>query len=123
MAKIFLIIGAICAFLSVGFGAFGAHALRDHISREMLDVYHTGVQYQFFHAIGLLIVGILALHFPQSGLLRWSGWLMLAGIILFSGSLYALSISGVRWLGAITPFGGISFLISWILLVILAIRV
>lgn len=122
MARIFLFLGAINAFLSVAFGAFGAHALRGHISPEMLDVYHTGDHYQFLHALGLILIGILAIHFPDSGLLRWSGWLMFLGIILFSGSLYILAMTGITWLGAITPVGGTAFLVSWILLAIMALK-
>ncbi len=123
MARIFLFLGAINAFLSVALGAFGAHALRGRLTPEMLDIYHTSVQYQIFHAIGLIVIGILALHFPNSGLLRWSGWLMFFGIVVFSGSLYVLAVTGVTWLGAITPIGGTAFLVSWLLLAIMALKV
>jgi uncharacterized membrane protein YgdD (TMEM256/DUF423 family) len=97
-------------------GAFGAHALRERLSTEMLNVWHTAVEYHFIHALGLLIVSTLILHFPTSNLLRWSGWLMFAGIVLFSGSLYALALTGTRVLGAITPFGGVLFIVAWALL-------
>ena len=84
----------------------------------MLTVYQTGVHYHLFHALGLLAVGLVATQISGSAYLKWSGWLMLVGIILFSGSLYLLSVSGLRWLGMITPFGGISFIIAWILFVV-----
>ncbi|MDR8392486.1 DUF423 domain-containing protein [Aliifodinibius sp. S!AR15-10] len=116
MSKLFLSIGSICAALAVILGAFGAHALKSNLAADMLEIFETGVQYHFYHALGLLAVGFLAIHYPESGYLKWSGWLMLAGIIIFSGSLYILSISGVRWLGAITPIGGVSFIAAWLLL-------
>ena len=115
-AKTFLVLGALCAMLAVMLGAFGAHALRSRLPPELLAVFHTGVQYHFWHALGLLAIGLVLLHAPGSALVRWAGWLMLAGIVVFSGSLYALSISGARWLGAITPLGGLSFIAAWALL-------
>ena len=117
-AKLFLILGSFNAALVVLLGAFGAHALKARLSTEMLAVYQTGVHYHLFHALGLLAVGLVATQVTDSSYLRWSGWLMLVGIILFSGSLYLMSVSGLRWLGMITPFGGISFIIAWILFVI-----
>lgn len=114
--------GAIGMALAVIFGAFGAHALRSRISAEMLEVFQTGVEYQVYHTLGLLAVGILAIHFPDSVYLKWSGWLMLAGIVIFSGSLYLLSTSGISWLGAVTPVGGISFILAWVLLAIALIK-
>lgn len=115
-AKLFLILGALNAFLAVLLGAFGAHALKARLTADMMTVFHTGNQYHFYHALGLLLVGLVAVQLPDSALLRAAGWLMLAGIALFSGSLYVLAISGVRWLGAITPFGGMAFLAAWLLL-------
>lgn len=100
--------------LAVLLGAFGAHSLKKILSGEMLAIYETGVTYHFYHAIGLLVIGIAARYLPGSTLLSWSGWLMLAGIVLFSGSLYLLSISGTRWLGAVTPVGGLCFIAAWI---------
>ena len=94
----------------------GAHALRSRLPPELLAVFHTGVQYHFWHALGLLAIGLVLLHAPGSAPVRWAGWLMLAGIVVFSGSLYVLSISGARWLGAITPLGGLSFIAAWALL-------
>lgn len=117
-AKLFLILGGINAALVVMLGAFGAHGLKTKISAEMLVVYQTGVHYHLFHALGLLSVGLVAMQIADSVYLKWSGWLMLAGILLFSGSLYVLSVSGLRWLGAITPFGGFSFIVAWVLFVV-----
>ena len=117
MPKTFLILGAINAFLCIALGAFGAHGLRQTLSESMLVVYQTGIQYHFYHAFGILIIGLLLLHFPKSRLIPISGWLMMTGIILFSFSLYTLSLTGMRALGMITPFGGVSFLSAWALLV------
>jgi uncharacterized membrane protein YgdD (TMEM256/DUF423 family) len=116
MPRIFLMLGAINAFLCVAFGAFGAHGLKQSLSAEMLTVYQTGVQYHFYHSLGLIIVGLVLLHIPKSKSLLLSGWLMLGGIVLFSASLYALSLTEIRALGAITPLGGIAFLSAWLLL-------
>lgn len=116
MQKLFLMIGSIAMALAVGLGAFGAHGLKEMLTDEMLEIFETGVKYHFYHAIGLLIVGLVAQLIPDSSLLQWSGWLMLAGIIIFSGSLYILSVSGIRWMGAITPIGGLCFILGWILL-------
>jgi uncharacterized membrane protein YgdD (TMEM256/DUF423 family) len=88
----------------------------------MLAVWHTAVEYHVFHALGLLAVGLVAAQLPASALLKWSGWLMLAGIVLFSGSLYALALTGARWLGAVTPAGGTAFLAAWALMVIAILR-
>lgn len=121
-AKLFLILGAINAALAVLLGAFGAHGLKARISVEMLGVYQTGVQYHLFHALGLLVVGIMALHIVDSVYLRWAGWFMLAGVMLFSGSLYMLSVGGIRWLGMVTPFGGLAFITAWMLFVVAVIK-
>jgi uncharacterized membrane protein YgdD (TMEM256/DUF423 family) len=118
IAKIFLILGGLNAALVVLFGAFGAHALKARLSVEMLAAYQTGVHYHLFHALGLLAAGLLATQLPGSVYLKWSGWMMLVGIILFSGSLYILSISGLRWWGMVTPIGGVSFIAAWILFVL-----
>ncbi len=112
-AKLFLAAGGLAALAALVLGAFGAHALKSRLSAEMLAVWHTGVEYHVYHALGLLAVGLVATQLPESALLKWSGWLMLAGIVLFSGSLYALALSGERWLGAITPIGGLGFLAAW----------
>jgi uncharacterized membrane protein YgdD (TMEM256/DUF423 family) len=121
-AKLFLAAGGLAAFAAVALGAFGAHALKTRLSAEMLAVWHTGVEYHLCHALGLLAVGLLAQQLPESGLLKWSGWLMLAGILLFSGSLYALALTGLRSFGAIAPVGGTAFLAAWTLFVIAVLR-
>jgi uncharacterized membrane protein YgdD (TMEM256/DUF423 family) len=116
MPRTFLMLGAVNAFLCVALGAFGAHGLKQRLTIDMLAVYQTGVQYHFYHALGLVAVGLVLLHFPKSRLVAVSGWLMLAGIILFSVSLYVLSLTGIRGLGAITPLGGVAFLTAWAIL-------
>ena len=103
--------------LAVAIGAFGAHGLKNHLSVEMMQFYKTGVEYHFFHALGLLLVGVLSMSIP-SGYIKWSAILLSAGIILFSGSLYALATTGIKVLGAITPLGGLSFIAGWIMLFI-----
>ncbi|MDE3840374.1 DUF423 domain-containing protein [Bacillus methanolicus] len=120
--KLFILLGAINAFLSVALGAFGAHGLEGKIEPKYLEIWKTGVTYQMFHAAGLLVIGILLGKVPASSLLSSSGWLMFIGIVLFSGSLYVLSVTRISILGAITPFGGISFLAAWALLVIAAVK-
>lgn len=116
--KTFIIVGAINAFLAVALGAFGAHGLKDRLDAHYLDIWKTGVQYQMFHAAGLLVIGLLMGKAAASSLFTWSGWLMLAGIILFSGSLYVLSLTKIGPLGAITPIGGVCFLASWVLIIL-----
>ena len=111
-ARLFLLFGAGYGLLGVAFGAFGAHALRSRLSPEMLAVYHTGVEYQFYHALALLAVGLLALQRCPPGL-PLAGWCFAIGVLLFSGSLYVLALTGTRWFGAITPFGGLLFLVGW----------
>lgn len=120
MDKVFITVGAVSGFLSVALGAFGAHSLRDRLSADMLSTFQTGVSYEMYHALGLLAVGILLARFSSDGSawLTAAGWLFLAGTILFSGSLYALSLSGVTVLGAITPLGGVAFLLGWLALAI-----
>jgi len=115
--KQILFTGATFMALAVLFGAFGAHALKSSLSPDMLTVYKTGVEYQFYHALGLLLIGLIGFKI-DSKWLRWSGILLVAGIILFSGSLYALSISGIKTLGAITPIGGLSFVAGWVSLAV-----
>lgn len=122
MSKPFIGFAAVAAGLAVVFGAFGAHALRGALQEAELAVYRTAVDYHMWHALGLAIVGLAAERQPQVRLLRWSGWLMLAGIVLFSGSLYALSLSGLRWLGMITPLGGLAFIVAWALLALSMLR-
>ena len=120
--KFFLIAGAVNALLSVAFGAFGAHMLEGRVADKYLDTWQTAVQYQMFHAVGLMVVGILMSSslIGTLGSLSWAGYLMLAGIIIFSGSLYVLSLTGISILGAITPIGGVAFIIGWIMLIVAA---
>jgi len=116
MTKFFLFLGSVNMFLVVVLGAFGAHGLKERLSPEMMAAYQTGIQYHFYHAAGLLIVGILSFFLQMSSLIRWSGFLMVVGIVIFSGTLYLLSVTGARWLGAITPVGGTAFVVAWFLL-------
>lgn len=118
--KLFIVLGAINAFLAVALGAFGAHGLEGKVEPKYLEIWKTGVTYQMFHATGLFVIGILLGKFPLSSLLTWSGSLMFIGIILFSGSLYVLAVTQISVLGAITPLGGVSFLAAWILLIVAA---
>jgi uncharacterized membrane protein YgdD (TMEM256/DUF423 family) len=112
-ARLTLVLAAAGMFLAVALGAFGAHALKARLTPEMTSVWHTAVQYQAWHALALLGLGLLMLHFPERAGLGLAGWLFIAGIVLFSGSLYAMALSGVRGLGAVTPFGGVAFLAGW----------
>lgn len=120
-AKLWLTLAAVYGFLGVAFGAFGAHAIKTKLSADMLAVYRTGVDYNFYHALALLAVGVLARMRP-SGLLNAAGACFALGTLLFSGSLYALALSEVRALGAITPVGGLLFLAGWVLLGVWALR-
>jgi uncharacterized membrane protein YgdD (TMEM256/DUF423 family) len=115
MARFFFAAGSISAFLAVALGAFAAHGLKARLSPDMLDIFEVAVRYHMYHSLGLLAVSWALAHGPQSSA-AMAGWFFLAGIIIFSGSLYLLSLTGLRWLGAVTPFGGIAFLIGWILL-------
>ncbi len=120
MSSIFVLLGAISALVGVACGAFGAHALKQAISPELLSVYQTGVNYQMWHALGLLVIGVFHQQAPASKLLAWAGWLMFVGILLFSGSLYILAVSDEKALGMITPVGGVCFLIAWLLVALSA---
>ena len=119
MDRTFLLIGTLAGFLAVTLGAFGAHALRERMSSEMLAVFETGVRYQMYHALALLLVSAMM---PRMGgwLVVSGGWLFTAGIVLFSGSLYVLALTGVTVFGAITPIGGLAFLAGWACLAIAA---
>ncbi|MCZ8538099.1 DUF423 domain-containing protein [Paenisporosarcina quisquiliarum] len=120
----FIIAGAINAFLAVAFGAFGAHALKEKLSEKYLAIWETAVQYQMYHAIGLIVIGILMSTniIGNVSQLSWAGYLMLAGIVIFSGSLYVLSLSGIGVLGAITPIGGVAFLAAWVLVIVAVVK-
>ncbi|TWT06919.1 DUF423 domain-containing protein [Planococcus sp. CPCC 101016] len=122
--KFFLIAGAINALLSVAFGAFGAHMLEGRVADKYLDTWQTAVQYQMFHAVGLMVIAILMSSslLGLLGSLNWAGYLMLAGIVIFSGSLYVLSLTGISILGAITPIGGVAFLAAWVMVIISAVK-
>ena len=113
--RIFAVAGAISGFMSVAAGAFGAHALRQRLTPDLLAIFETGVRYQVYHALALFAVAwaVGRWNTPQ---IVWAGWLFIAGTVVFSGSLYALSLSGSRWLGAVTPIGGVCFLAGWIAL-------
>jgi uncharacterized membrane protein YgdD (TMEM256/DUF423 family) len=122
MPNLFLFLGGLSGGLGVALGAFGAHALRDRLGPQMLAVFETGVRYQLIHALAMVAVGILEARGRGSPLLVSSGALFAAGTLLFSGSLYLLTLTGARWLGAITPLGGICFIGGWALLALAALR-
>ncbi len=115
-ARTFLLLGCVSAMVAVAFGAFGAHALEGRLTPERIATWETAARYHFYHSLGLLIVGLIGMQIAESARLRWAGWSMFAGILLFSGSLYVLSVSGISYLGAITPLGGVAFLLAWLLL-------
>ncbi len=116
MVRFFFIAGAAFGLLGVAAGAFGAHALRARLSPDMLAVFETGARYQLIHALALLAAAWATTRWPGAATTA-AGWLFIAGILLFSGSLYALTLSGQRWLGAITPLGGLAFIAGWALLI------
>lgn len=128
MFRNFVRLGAINGFLAVALGAFGAHGLKGKITPDLLEIYHTGAEYHLTHALALIAAAFLAERFGalegensrSARLVRVSGILFAVGIVIFSGSLYALALSGVRWLGAITPLGGVCFLTGWALLALAA---
>ena len=119
-AKIALIVGISAAFCAVGLGAFGAHGLKARVSADMLAIWQTGVTYQFFHALALILLG---LWIKQSGVAAMASfWLFSLGILIFSGSLYVLVLSNIKGLGAITPIGGIFFLLGWVMWLVAVVR-
>jgi uncharacterized membrane protein YgdD (TMEM256/DUF423 family) len=120
MDKTFLLLGAVAAFLAVAIGAFGAHGLRGRLSPEMMAVFQTAVQYHMYHALAIILVAGTMGHL-SGWLIQTAGWCFVAGIILFSGSLYLLAVTGVTVLGAITPIGGLLFLAGWACLAFAAI--
>ncbi|AQA17413.1 hypothetical protein BST95_03355 [Halioglobus japonicus] len=113
MAKFFITLASLSGMFAVILGAFGAHALKSRFDTYALGVWETAVQYHFYHALALLAVGVLALSQPQTTLLKSSGWLFLLGTLVFSGSLYILALTGTKWLGAVTPLGGLAFIGGW----------
>ena len=121
MDKGFALAGSISAFIAVAAGAFGAHALRARLGPDLLAVFETGSRYQMYHALALFAVAIATVRWPDSPA-RVAGWLFITGTVLFSGSLYALALTGTRWLGAITPLGGLCFLAGWASLAYAAVK-
>ena len=115
-ARLSLTLAALLLALAVALGAFGAHALKARLTVELQSVWQTAVQYHAWHALGLLGIGLFLLHRPEARGAGWSAWLFVAGIVLFSGSLYALALTGARWLGAATPIGGAAFIAGWLAL-------
>ncbi len=115
MSNLFIGLGALSAMLAVVAGAFGAHALKQLLSEDMLAVFHTAADYQLYHSLGLIAIGTLHTVAPRHCHMA-AAWIMLAGMIIFSGSLYTLSLTGIKWLGMITPVGGICFIASWMIL-------
>ena len=121
MGKKIISVAAIFMVLAVIIGAFGAHALENEFTADRMQTYNTGVEYHFYHALGLLLVGIIAFH-SSSKQIMWSAILLGLGIFIFSGSLYVLAVTDIRWMGAITPIGGVSFIAGWIFLLLAMLR-
>ena len=115
--KSWIIIGSFLAAFAVILGAFGAHGLKTRLSPEDMAIFETGIRYHLFHSLGIILIGILGFH-VSSDILQLPAFIMTIGIILFSGSLYILVLSGARWFGAITPIGGLGFIIGWLLLAV-----
>lgn len=116
MSKLFLILGALSGAVAVMLGAFGAHGLKGKLSDKLFNAFETGVEYQMYHALALLGVGVLLYLYPAVTALKWSGGLFLAGTLFFSGSLYALALTQVKFFGPITPLGGVAFILGWLVL-------
>lgn len=116
MDRTFFLLGAVVSGLAVAMGAFGAHALRPILGPEYIDTYETAARYQMYHGLALLGVSWAANRWPDSPLVRWAGWAFLAGVIIFSGSLYLMSVTKLRFLGAITPIGGVAMISGWAML-------
>jgi uncharacterized membrane protein YgdD (TMEM256/DUF423 family) len=122
MEKTFLLLASVFGGLAVALGAFGAHALENRLSADLLSTYEIGVRYHFYHALALLGVVAVISRWPAAPAAVWAGWLFVVGIVIFSGSLYILAFTGIRWLGAITPIGGVAFIAGWACLVWVALR-
>ena len=118
----FIVLAGILGFLAVALGAFGAHGLAKVVEPRLLEVWHTGVQYQMYHSLALLAVALLAVSYIKPAIAKWAGWAFVIGILLFSGSLYAIVLLDVRNLGLITPIGGVFFLIGWVLILVAALK-
>ena len=121
MDRLFFTLGSLSGLIAVAAGAFGAHGLRARLTPDLLAVFETAARYQMYHALALLAVAWAVTRWPTP-LVSWAGWLFVAGTVIFSGSLYALALTGVRWLGAITPLGGVAFLVGWACLLLAAQR-
>jgi len=111
-----IVTGSVFMALAVAFGAFGAHIVQDLLTADRFEVYQTGVEYHFYHALGILLIGVIFLNNPGNRWLTASFYCLTAGILIFSGSLYLLTLTDTGWLGAITPFGGVAFILGWIFL-------
>jgi len=122
MDRLFFILGSLSGGLAVALGAFGAHGLRSRLTPDLLATFETGVRYEMYHALALLAIAWAVTHWTRSALPSTAGWLFVAGTILFSFSLYLLALTGARWLGAITPLGGVAFVAGWICLALAAWR-
>ncbi len=120
MDQLFFILGSLSGGLAVALGAFGAHALRARLTPDLLTTFETGVRYQMYHALALLAVAAAITRWSASNLPNVAGWLFVAGTVLFSGSLYLLCFTHKRWLGAVTPFGGLAFIAGWVCLALVA---
>ena len=123
VTRIFLAIASMFGGISVVLGAFASHALKDRLSTNSLAIWSTGTQYQMYHALALMLVAILVSRFPDSTLLTVAGYAFIIGTFIFSGSLYALTLTGIKWLGAITPIGGMAFIVGWLCLALATWRI
>lgn len=123
MTRIFLAIASTLGGISVILGAFASHALKDRLSDKALAIWETGTKYQMYHALALIAIALLIARFPNSRLFVVAGYAFISGVVIFSGSLYALSLSGVKWLGAITPLGGVALIIGWACLAVAALGI
>ena len=121
MERVFFGLGSISGFIAVALGAFAAHGLKSRVAPDMLAVFETAVRYQMYHALALLAVAWAAQRWPGA-LTQWAGWLFVAGILIFAGSLYVLVLTGPRWMGAVTPIGGVALIAGWACLVVAAMR-
>ncbi len=121
-ARLYVLAAAVALAAAVVLGAFGAHAVKSLLAPESFAVYQTAVQYHFWHALGLLGVGVLMAQWPTGRALAWTAWLLIAGMFFFCGSLYALALTGTSWLGVLTPIGGAAFIAAWLILAWVALR-
>jgi uncharacterized membrane protein YgdD (TMEM256/DUF423 family) len=121
-ARLCVLAAAVALAVAVVLGAFGAHAVKNQLAPELFAVYQTAVQYHFWHALGLLGVGILMAQWPTARALAWTAWLLIAGLFFFCGSLYALALTGTSWIGVLTPIGGAAFIAAWLVLAWVALR-